>query len=445
MKTALSLSNLSNQYNQRDSRLRTVRRIAERLIRTAINRAWKTETHRREINSLEDIRGPTGIWSCLPRSKLYDHTLSKRTSSALGRLNELAMILRRETFHQLLVVASRGIERASGSKLRRTQSSSLHELGSATTAPQSGWRPSAKETNLARRNILQVVGTVATLSAVGIGYRIVYPEVPDLNRSADTTPAQNTVVSHDVNHDRDTATSYEVDRNQREILTGTEYETTVYTTTSVNDGPTVAVFGGVHGNELGGIEAAQLATEYTIDCGTLFVCPEANKPAVEMERNHGPEGDLNRQFPVGDEPTAVVAHGIWDEFLRVDADFIIDMHTATALMSRGSVGQGVFPTTGAVEHAEAAVAAVNDEYLSHRVSDDLPEHAFQVGNTIPEDQPRLVDKAAADENVEGWITEVTRIDLEINEKTFLHDMLSRELLHQVGIEVISEPEMTNPF
>lgn len=83
--------------------------------------------------------------------------------------------------------------------------------------------------------------------------------------------------------------------------------------------------------------------------------------------------------------------------------------------------------------------------MDDRISDDLPEHAFQVGNIATEDRPRLNHKSVADQNIEGWATEVTRIDLTLDERTFLHDMLTRELLCQIGIEVVSDPEMANPL
>lgn len=259
-----------------------------------------------------------------------------------------------------------------------------------------------------------------------------------------------TAVSLDAGHDQDTAAhdtagSQHVDREQHTILDGTQYETTVHTITAPTDGPTVMMVGGIHGNERGGIEAAHLATNYTIDRGTLVVMPETNNAAVDMEGNHGPDGDLNRHFPVDGEPTTDAARGIWDEILRVDPTFILAMHNTTTLISRGSVGQGIFPTSGAVAPAENAATTVNETYLEDRISDDLPEHAFRVGTVVTEDRPRLIHKAAANQNVEGWVTEVTRIDLTVEERTFLQDMLTRELLRQTGIDIVSDPEMRNPL
>lgn len=282
-----------------------------------------------------------------------------------------------------------------------------------TRSPQRTVRPSSVlKSGASRRTILQATGSLLATSAVG----------------ATAGSAQ----------DSDT-----VDRDEHVILGGTQYETNVYTVSSPNEGRTVLIFGGVHGNELGGIDAAHLATEYTINRGTLVVIPEANKAAVDRGNNHGPEGDLNRQFPVGAAPTTEVAQGLWNELLTVDPDMILDMHTSTTLFRQGSIGQALFPTSGVVEHAENTANYLNETYMNERAERDLPDHPFSVGGPISKDRPLLIHKAAADQNIAGWLTEVTRIDLNLEQKTFLHDMMTRELLRQSGIDVTSAPEIEN--
>lgn len=239
------------------------------------------------------------------------------------------------------------------------------------------------------------------------------------------------------------AASYQVDREHRTILDGTGYETSVHTIDSPNSARTAVVLGGMHGNEIAGIEAAHLATEYTIDRGTLVVIPEANKRAVENGHNHGPEGDFNRKFPVGRKPTTTAAQGIWNEILRIDPEFIIDMHNATGIFGISGIGQAILPTSGVIEHAENTARNLNEEYI--RSHSELSRHTFEVGDTISTDRPLLIHKAAGDQNIAGWLTEVTRTDLEMEERIFLHDMMTRKLLRQTGIDVISSPAITNPL
>lgn len=235
----------------------------------------------------------------------------------------------------------------------------------------------------------------------------------------------------------------QVERDQYTICRGTIYETEVYTIESPTEGNTVFLFGGIHGNERGGIEAAHLATEYTIDCGTLFIIPEANKPAVRRDNNHGPEGDLNRQFPIGSEPTTMIARGIWDEISDADPDHLIDMHNATGIYGIDGIGQSIFPTTDAITTAARTVEYMNTTHLPE--TGLLRNHDFHVGSAISEQHPLLIHKAAADQHTSGWLVEVTRTDLEIDEMAFLHDMITRDLLSQIDIDVISEPIYSNPL
>lgn len=231
-----------------------------------------------------------------------------------------------------------------------------------------------------------------------------------------------------------------LDRERHTLLGATNYETEVYTIEAPNPSPTAFVVGGMHGNERAGVEAAHLANEYAIDRGTLVVIPEANKVAVEQGTNHGPRGDLNRQFPMGEEPTTPIARAIWNEVLRVEPDYLYDMHTATGFYGEGGIGQSILPTRGTITQAANTVEYVNENYLSER-----SEYRFQVGITIPEDRAALIHKASADLDMNGWLTEVTRTGLDLREQTFLHDVILRNLLGQIGIEVTSGVAIRNPF
>ena len=61
-------------------------------------------------------------------------------------------------------------------------------------------------------------------------------------------------------------------------------------------GPTLLVFGGIHGNEPGGYFAASiLAQHYTIQTGNLWVIPNTNKESI-LRFRRGLHGDMNRKF-----------------------------------------------------------------------------------------------------------------------------------------------------
>lgn len=61
--------------------------------------------------------------------------------------------------------------------------------------------------------------------------------------------------------------------------------------------PVVMVIGGIHGDEISGIEKAREFKEYKISKGTLVIIPEANKEAVRNgNRTEYYMQDLNRSF-----------------------------------------------------------------------------------------------------------------------------------------------------
>ncbi|MFC7008724.1 succinylglutamate desuccinylase/aspartoacylase family protein [Halalkalicoccus salilacus] len=276
-----------------------------------------------------------------------------------------------------------------------------------------------------RRGFLRTVGVAAGTSALGSAV---------LSGDPESSPDDR-----EVRRERDET----LDRDRHTLLTATNYETEVYTIEAPDPSTTVFVIGGMHGNERAGVEAAHLVAEYRIDRGRLVVIPEANKIAVERGNNHGPRGDLNRQFPMGSEPTTPIARAIWNEVLRVDPDYLLDMHTATGIYGIDGIGQAILPTDETIVHAANTVEYVNENYISDRR--DLPHHELRLGMTIPEDRAALIHKASADRDMEGWLTEITRTGLDLHEQTFLHDVVTRTLLRQIDVEVTSEKALSNPF
>lgn len=238
----------------------------------------------------------------------------------------------------------------------------------------------------------------------------------------------------------------ETERETHLMMEGTEYETTVHVLTA-GEGPTGMVLGGVHGNEVGGVEAAHIATEYGLAGGRVIVIPETNRPAVEEETRHGPDGDLNRQFPVGEEPTTGIARGLWAEIESFEPDCLIDMHTSRGIIGvdEGAVGQMVFPSSaeGANEDAATAAEYMNDEVMTAFLEEN-PEYVFQSG-TVGESEIEQSDevglmavmKAGTDLGIPGWITEVTYKGLDVDQQAFLHDRLTTRLLAEHGLDIES--------
>jgi len=66
--------------------------------------------------------------------------------------------------------------------------------------------------------------------------------------------------------------------------------------TSENEGPTLLVIGGIHGNEPGSYFAASILSQYyTITKGNLWIVPNLNALSIAMN-SRGINGDMNRKF-----------------------------------------------------------------------------------------------------------------------------------------------------
>jgi hypothetical protein len=228
----------------------------------------------------------------------------------------------------------------------------------------------------------------------------------------------------------------------RTLRSGTQYETPAYIREAPTAGETVVVLGGVHGSERAGIDAAHTVREWDFDQGTLVVIPEANAPAVRDSTYSGPDGDLNQQFPAGQEPTTAIAEAIWEFITEMDPAAVIDMHSSMGIWgsSRGpsGFGQAIFPSAagGSREIAGQVNRSLNDELIYASEEYDNA-YEFTVGNTLGGEHPRLIHKVADDLGRAGYLTEVTRHDTDLATRTEWSEAVAAELLRHHGIETRS--------
>ena len=248
-------------------------------------------------------------------------------------------------------------------------------------------------------------------------------------------------VLEDEEADAETAEE-DLTRDSFAIRAGTEQETTVYVTEAPVDGPTVAVVGGMHGNEVAGYEAAGEIADWRIDAGTLVAIPEANAVAVEQGTRSGDDwSDLNRQFPEGEAPETELARAIWDVIVEYDADVVVDLHESTGIYAGDpvdGVGQAIFHSGGeAVE-----TAAETAEYVNERYVDD-PDLAFETGPfSGPNTEPSglLVHKAARDLGAESYLVETLSTDVDLETRVRWHLAIAERL---VADDLFPEDEPDN--
>lgn len=128
----------------------------------------------------------------------------------------------------------------------------------------------------------------------------------------------------------------------RKLAEGTPYETLMYRIEGNEPGPAVLVVGGLRGAEPSGVEAATELLEYSIQRGTLYVLPKANKQAVEAGKKYTESGDLNRQFPatVGAPAASELAQAIYDAVDDLGIEWVVDLHEESGYRSAGGSAEG---------------------------------------------------------------------------------------------------------
>ncbi|WP_336023417.1 succinylglutamate desuccinylase/aspartoacylase family protein [Halobellus salinisoli] len=216
------------------------------------------------------------------------------------------------------------------------------------------------------------------------------------------------------------------------LLPGTTYETPVYVIESGRPGPTAFVVGGIHGEEPEGYTAARNVTRLRPTGGKLVVVPYANKPAIDIGARYTTDGDLNQQFPTGEEPSSTLARALWDEIRSHDPDVVVDLHSSSGIYKHdGKVGQAIFPTPATPENAVRTCEYLNDQYLE--LSEYPTYYDFDCGNTLDGSHPRLVHKVYGDLRLPGYIVETTRKETHFEEAVTWELAVARDLLWRHGL------------
>ena len=149
------------------------------------------------------------------------------------------------------------------------------------------------------------------------------------------------------------------------IAEGKTHATPYYVYDSGVPGPTVALVGGMHGNEIAGYQAARTFDNLAVKKGRVIVIPELNRPAVRAKKRTSSLGDLNRDFPRTKTGSSnnYLATAIMKLMKRYKVNWLIDMHEGYDFhkINSSSVGQSViyYPNSGAATMAKAMAAAAS--------------------------------------------------------------------------------------
>ncbi|QFU83683.1 succinylglutamate desuccinylase/aspartoacylase family protein [Natronorubrum aibiense] len=225
----------------------------------------------------------------------------------------------------------------------------------------------------------------------------------------------------------------EPQRRTERLLPGTVHETPLYEIDAPRDGPTVMVFGGVHGDERSGIAVAREVTDWYPDAGTLVVVPETNRVAVDNDEREGEFGDLNRHFPADREPETDLARGIWDAVVAHDPDVVLDLHRSLGIygLHREYVGQLVLHSPDA--HGETLAEALTNDGVPWY----LPFHRFTARETNRSGS-LLFQKAARDLEIPTYLFETTEFLLDRETRV---DLTRLATAHVLSLHDVLEPEV----
>ena len=105
----------------------------------------------------------------------------------------------------------------------------------------------------------------------------------------------------------------------------------VHTISGSDHGPTVLVFGGIHGDEQAGYMAADRFADVRIKNGRLILVPRLNAVAIKQRQRQGLGGDMNRLFDLPEKtrhsnPDSKVVD--LAKSLIQQADYVINLHQA---------------------------------------------------------------------------------------------------------------------
>jgi len=205
-------------------------------------------------------------------------------------------------------------------------------------------------------------------------------------------------------------------------------------------GPTVLVIGGIHGNELAGVEAAKRIAEWKILRGRLLIIAEANPDALKAQKRLIPgvdkdEADLNRNFhlgPNGCQPIGHVAAQLWKIVSEQSPDWLVDLHESVNFrkVDKQSVGNTVIvcPNDQTVAVVEKLLDAVNNT-----IADDTKKYVM----LQPPAKGSLARAAAETLKAHAMLIETTRRE-PLETRVSQHCLLVGRLLRELGMIAESE-------
>ena len=141
-----------------------------------------------------------------------------------------------------------------------------------------------------------------------------------------------------LNHDIVPGTSVQLSMDIAKLPTRTRVEVPVFINRAKQEGPTVLLLAGMHGDELNGVEIVRriiCQDDHVPQSGTIICVPVANTFGFINQSRTVPDGrDLNRTFPGSAQGSLAsrLAYTLLNEIVK-PVDYILDFHTGGASRS----------------------------------------------------------------------------------------------------------------
>jgi len=168
----------------------------------------------------------------------------------------------------------------------------------------------------------------------------------------------------------------------RYLMEDTKYQTPIFHFKSENEGKSVMILGGTHGNEPAGFEAAyRLIQQFSntgLKNGEIFIVPEANRVSDSLNSRRIPvpkgvdieKGNLNRCYPGNPDglPMEQLAYQINQFIKEHDIDIFLDLHESPKFHLESKDQKGSYKGLG-----QTLIYTPNDEatWLAMVVADEI--------------------------------------------------------------------------
>ncbi|WP_457570539.1 M99 family carboxypeptidase catalytic domain-containing protein [Desulfovulcanus sp.] len=235
------------------------------------------------------------------------------------------------------------------------------------------------------------------------------------------------------------------------ILARTFYPLEVYFLQGRESGPTIMVQGGIQGDELAGIIAAQILTKSLVKKGNLIIIPRANLPSIYALKRQI-NVDLNRRFDrdYNQYYEDYLARAI--KYMVSKSDGLIHLHEGSGFYSPRYIdslrnprhfGQSIIIDAHIFEDriylanlALGALGRINGSLRPARYSFQLFNmNTFAPGSLYPEQRKSLTYYTLGKLKIPAMAVEVSKNIRDLSWKVNCHCRIVKELLSQMGVEI----------